>query len=119
MDTPGLNMTTNLMETQEATKVEEPSVQDPLSSGYASDLPLTSPEAGGATQIDWESSREGLDSATDSPLSPPQVTTKQFPQVRGIFSLFPSFFSLALFYSWKCRLHMWGLVQDQASRAYF
>ncbi|XP_064835125.1 uncharacterized protein LOC135548980 [Oncorhynchus masou masou] len=81
MDTSGLNMTTNLMETQETTKVEGASVQDPLSSGYASDLPLTSPEAGGATQIDWESSREGLDSATDSPLSPPQVTTKQFPQL--------------------------------------
>nr|XP_029519423.1 microtubule-actin cross-linking factor 1 isoform X4 [Oncorhynchus nerka] len=85
MDTSGLNMTTNLMETQEGTKVEGPSVQDPLSSGYASDLPLTSPEAGGATQIDWESSREGLDSATDSPLSPPQVTTKQFPQISEIY----------------------------------
>nr|XP_023992462.1 LOW QUALITY PROTEIN: microtubule-actin cross-linking factor 1-like [Salvelinus alpinus] len=80
MDTSGPNMSTNLTGTQGTTEVEGPSVQDPLSSGYASDLPLTSPEAGGATQGDWESSREGLDSATDSPLSPPQVTTKQFPQ---------------------------------------
>ncbi|KAK6323662.1 hypothetical protein J4Q44_G00060010 [Coregonus suidteri] len=85
MDTSGPNMTTNLMGTQETTTVEGPSVQDPLSSGYASDLPLTSPEAGGATQVDWESSREGLDSATDSPLSPPQFPTKQFPQISEIY----------------------------------
>ncbi|XP_055732109.1 microtubule-actin cross-linking factor 1-like isoform X17 [Salvelinus fontinalis] len=85
MDTSGPNMTTNLPGTQGTTEVEGPSVQDPLSSGYASDLPLTSPEAGGATQGDWESSREGLDSATDSPLSPPQVTTKQFPQISEIY----------------------------------
>ncbi|CAB1321033.1 unnamed protein product, partial [Coregonus sp. 'balchen'] len=85
MDTSGPNMTTNLIGTQETTKVEGPSVQDPLSSGYASDLPLTSPEAGGAIQVDWERSREGLDSATDSPLSPPQVPTKQFPQISEIY----------------------------------
>ncbi|KAM9419819.1 microtubule-actin cross-linking factor 1-like isoform 33-T33 [Salvelinus alpinus] len=85
MDTSGPNMSTNLTGTQGTTEVEGPSVQDPLSSGYASDLPLTSPEAGGATQGDWESSREGLDSATDSPLSPPQVTTKQFPQISEIY----------------------------------
>ncbi|CAB1351203.1 unnamed protein product [Coregonus sp. 'balchen'] len=85
MDTSGPNMTTNLMGTQETTTAEGPSVQDPLSSGYASDLPLTSPEAGGATQVDWESSREGLDSATDSPLSPPQFPTKQFPQISEIY----------------------------------
>ncbi|XP_064873174.1 uncharacterized protein LOC135571328 [Oncorhynchus nerka] len=115
MDTSGPSMTTNLTGTQETTKVEGPSLQDPLSSGYASDLPLTSPEAGGATQGDWESSREGLDSATDSPLSPPQVPTKQFPQV-GHFFLFHS---LTHSQSWKCSLRVFGVwSRIRGGRAY-
>lgn len=59
-----------------------------LESGYASDLPLASPETGGATpsQTDWggltSSSSERLDSMMDSPLTPQQLApVKQLPQV--------------------------------------
>ncbi|KAJ8000014.1 hypothetical protein DPEC_G00200410 [Dallia pectoralis] len=61
------------------------SSQDPLSSGYASDLPLTSPETGGTTQTDWGSSTEVLNSATDSPCSPTQISIKHFPQISEIY----------------------------------
>lgn len=55
-------------------------LQDRQSSGYASDVPLTSPETGGAVQTDWESSSDVLNSlALGSPISPtenPSQTTK-------------------------------------------
>lgn len=56
-----------------------------LESGYASDLPLTSPETAGTTpsQTDWggltSSSSERLDSMMESPLQ--QMTVKFLPQV--------------------------------------
>lgn len=60
-----------------------------LESGYASDLPLTSPETAGTTpsQTDWggltSSSSERLDSMVESPLSlqQQQATVKYLPQV--------------------------------------
>lgn len=59
-----------------------------LESGYASDLPLTSPETAGTTpsQTDWggltSSSSERLDSMMESPLSlQQQATVKYLPQV--------------------------------------
>lgn len=59
-----------------------------LESGYASDLPLTSPETAGTTpsQTDWggltSSSSERLDSMMESPLSQQQhATVKCLPQV--------------------------------------
>lgn len=59
-----------------------------LESGYASDLPLTSPETAGTTpsQTDWggltSSSSERLDSMMDSPLSlQQQEAVKYLPQV--------------------------------------
>ncbi|XP_064203345.1 smoothelin-like protein 1 isoform X1 [Anguilla rostrata] len=67
-----------------------PVPQDPLSSGYASDLPLTSPETGGATQADWggltSSSSEVLDtSAMESPLSPPEGPPRPSSQISEIY----------------------------------
>lgn len=59
-----------------------------LESGYASDLPLTSPETAGTTpsQTDWggitSSSSERLDTLVESPLSlQQQATVKYLPQV--------------------------------------
>lgn len=59
-----------------------------LESGYASDLPLTSPETAGTTpsQTDWggltSSSSERLDTMVESPLSlQHQATVKYLPQV--------------------------------------
>lgn len=59
-----------------------------LESGYASDLPLTSPETAGTTpsQTDWggltSSSSERLDSMMESPLSlQQQAAVKYLPQV--------------------------------------
>lgn len=59
-----------------------------LESGYASDLPLTSPETAGTTpsQTDWgaltSSSSERLDNMVESPLSlQQQATVKYLPQV--------------------------------------
>lgn len=62
-----------------------------LESGYASDLPLTSPETAGTTpsQTDWggltSSSSERLDSMIESPLQ--QATVKYLPQVCLYLSL--------------------------------
>lgn len=62
-----------------------------LESGYASDLPLTSPETAGTTpsQTDWggltSSSSERLDSMIESPLQ--QTTAKYLPQVCLYLSL--------------------------------
>ncbi|KAM6958745.1 uncharacterized protein FYW47_010157 [Aplochiton taeniatus] len=62
-----------------------------LESGYASDLPLTSPETGGATpsQTDWggitSSSSERLDSVVESPLSPlQQPASKSLLQILAV-----------------------------------
>ncbi|XP_028819126.1 microtubule-actin cross-linking factor 1 isoform X17 [Denticeps clupeoides] len=57
-----------------------PSPQDPQSSGYGSDAPLTSPETGGAVQKDWggftSSASEALDSVLENPLSPAYTSNK-------------------------------------------
>ncbi|KAI1901789.1 hypothetical protein AGOR_G00038010 [Albula goreensis] len=69
---------------------ETPSSRDPLSSGYASDLPLTSPETGGTTHTDWggftSSSSEILDSSViESPLSPTEETSRLSSQISEIY----------------------------------
>ncbi|XP_075868016.1 microtubule-actin cross-linking factor 1, isoforms 1/2/3/4 isoform X6 [Nelusetta ayraudi] len=63
-----------------------------LESGYASDLPLTSPETAGTTpsQTDWggltSSSSERLDNMDESPLSlQQQATVKYLPQISEIY----------------------------------
>uniref|UniRef100_UPI0037E860E5 microtubule-actin cross-linking factor 1 isoform X3 n=1 Tax=Semicossyphus pulcher TaxID=241346 RepID=UPI0037E860E5 len=62
-----------------------------LESGYASDLPLTSPETAGTTpsQTDWggltSSSSERLDSMMESPLSLQQQAVKSLPQISEIY----------------------------------
>ncbi|XP_047185982.1 microtubule-actin cross-linking factor 1 isoform X7 [Scophthalmus maximus] len=63
-----------------------------LESGYASDLPLTSPETAGTTpsQTDWggltSSSSERLDSMMESPLSVQQLAAvKYLPQISEIY----------------------------------
>ncbi|KAJ3609545.1 hypothetical protein NHX12_024065 [Muraenolepis orangiensis] len=64
-----------------------------LESGYASDLPATSPGTAGTTpsQTDWgglttSSSSERLDSAAESPLSPlQQAPVKHLPQISEIY----------------------------------
>ncbi|XP_070841133.1 microtubule-actin cross-linking factor 1, isoforms 1/2/3/4/5 isoform X12 [Chaetodon trifascialis] len=63
-----------------------------LESGYASDLPLTSPETAGTTpsQTDWggltSSSSERLDSMMESPLSlQQQAAVKYLPQISEIY----------------------------------
>ncbi|KAK0139530.1 Microtubule-actin cross-linking factor 1, isoforms 1/2/3/5 [Merluccius polli] len=64
-----------------------------LESGYASDLPLTSPGTGGTTpsQTDWgglttSSSSERLDSMVESPMSPlQQAPVKHLPQISEIY----------------------------------
>lgn len=68
-----------------------------LESGYASDLPLTSPETAGTTpsQTDWggltSSSSERLDSMIESPLSlQQQAAVKYLPQVCVLSSRLPS-----------------------------
>lgn len=63
--------------------------QDPQSSGYASDVPLTSPETGAAVQTDWASSSEVLDSSVlESPISPQEKPAKRPAQVRLFLFLF-------------------------------
>ncbi len=66
-----------------------PPQQDLQSSGYASDVPLTSPETGGAIQTDWGSSSDVLDSSVlESPISPQEIPAQPSTQVR--------FYSLSL-----------------------
>ncbi len=66
-----------------------PPPQDLQSSGYASDVPLTSPETGGAVLTDWGSSSDVLDSSVlESPISPQEIPAQPSTQVR--------FFSLCL-----------------------
>ncbi|XP_059412499.1 uncharacterized protein LOC132145460 [Carassius carassius] len=73
-----------------------PTPQDLQSSGYASDVPLISPETGGAVQTDWGSSSDVLDSSVlESPISPQEIPAQPSTQVR--------FFSLCLlkdFFIW-------------------
>lgn len=92
-----LTLSSNQMMTQEALSVKGFSLSPPsraqeqsslLESGYASDLPLTSPGTAGTTpsQTDWggltSSSSERLDSMVESPLSlQQQGIVKYLPQV--------------------------------------
>ncbi|XP_044027810.1 microtubule-actin cross-linking factor 1 isoform X20 [Siniperca chuatsi] len=95
-------MLSNQMQIQETMAVKGFSLDTPvlrapeqsslLESGYASDLPLTSPETAGTTpsQTDWggltSSSSERLDSMMESPLSLQQQTTvKYLPQISEIY----------------------------------
>lgn len=81
-------------QTQEAEfSLETPQELCLLESGYASDLPLTSPETAGATpcQTDWGaltgSSSERLDSMIESPLSMQQQPAVEYlPQVCPFFT---------------------------------
>ncbi|KAM8767187.1 microtubule-actin cross-linking factor 1 isoform 14-T14 [Acanthopagrus schlegelii] len=98
MDFP---MYSNQMRTQETMLVKGFNLDTPgraleqsslLESGYASDLPLTSPETAGTTpsQTDWggltSSSSERLDSMMESPLSvQTQATVKYLPQISEIY----------------------------------
>ncbi|KAJ8384944.1 hypothetical protein AAFF_G00196100 [Aldrovandia affinis] len=64
--------------------------RDPLSSGYASDLPLTSPETGATTQADWgaltSSSSEVLDSSVvESFFSPAEEHSHLSSQISEIY----------------------------------
>lgn len=86
-----------------------------LESGYASDLPLTSPETAGTTpsQTDWggltSSSSERLDSMVESPESLQQlVTVRYLPQVCVLRST-KSLSYLPLHYS-RCKMSVnsWG-----------
>lgn len=64
--------------------------QDIQSSGYASDVPLTSPETGGAVQTDWGSSSDVLDSSVlESPISPQEIPAQPCSQVRFFFLCLP------------------------------
>lgn len=57
--------------------------QDIQSSGYASDVPLTSPETAGTVQTDWGSSSDVLDSSVlESPISPQEIPAQPCSQVR-------------------------------------
>ncbi|XP_034747888.1 microtubule-actin cross-linking factor 1 isoform X14 [Etheostoma cragini] len=91
-------MSSNQMWIQETMAVKGFSLDTPvlaqepyslLESGYASDLPLTSPETAGTTpsQTDWggltSSSSERLDSMMESPLQ--QATVKHLPQISEIY----------------------------------
>ncbi|XP_036948780.1 microtubule-actin cross-linking factor 1 isoform X5 [Acanthopagrus latus] len=94
-------MSSNQMRTQETMLVKGFNLDTPgraleqsslLESGYASDLPLTSPETAGTTpsQTDWggltSSSSERLDSMMESPLSvQTQATVKYLPQISEIY----------------------------------
>ncbi|XP_030267182.1 microtubule-actin cross-linking factor 1 isoform X20 [Sparus aurata] len=98
MDFP---MSSNQMQIQETMLVKGFNLDTPgraleqsslLESGYASDLPLTSPETAGTTpsQTDWggltSSSSERLDSMMESPLSvQTQATVKYLPQISEIY----------------------------------
>ncbi|RXN05391.1 microtubule-actin cross-linking factor 1 isoform X1 [Labeo rohita] len=63
-----------------------PPPQDLQSSGYASDVPLTSPETGGAVQTDWGSSSEVLDSSVlESPISPQEIPTQTSTKISEIY----------------------------------
>lgn len=58
-------------------------LQDPQSSGYASDVPVTSPDIAGTAQTDWGSSSEVLStSVLESPISPPEKPSQPPSQVR-------------------------------------
>lgn len=83
-----------------------------LESGYASDLPLTSPETAGITpcQTDWGgltgSSSERLDSMMGSPLSMQQQPAVEYlPQVCLFFTSFLSG-PVCFFFSFICALFM-------------
>ncbi|XP_052440234.1 microtubule-actin cross-linking factor 1 isoform X18 [Carassius gibelio] len=63
-----------------------PPPQDLQSSGYASDVPLISPETGGAVQTDWESSSDVLDSSMlESPISPQEIPAQPSTQISEIY----------------------------------
>lgn len=60
-------------------------LQDPQSSGYASDVPITSPDIAGTAQTDWGSSSEVLNtSILESPISPPEKPSQPPSQVRHL-----------------------------------
>ncbi|XP_035384751.1 microtubule-actin cross-linking factor 1 isoform X15 [Electrophorus electricus] len=60
--------------------------QDTHSSGYASDMPLTSPETGGAVQTDWASSSDMLSSSVlESPISPPEKPSHPPSKISEIY----------------------------------
>ncbi|KTG37217.1 hypothetical protein cypCar_00026822 [Cyprinus carpio] len=64
----------------------DPPLQDLQSSGYASDVPLTSPETGGAVQTDWGSSSDVLDSSVlESPISPQEIPAQPSTQISEIY----------------------------------
>lgn len=104
-----LPMSSNQMWIQETMVVKGFSLDTPvraqeqsslLESGYASDLPLTSPETAGTTpsQTDWggltSSSSERLDSMMESPLSlKQQAAVTYLPQVCFYLSVLLSFLS--------------------------
>lgn len=97
MSAVGFPMSSNQLHIQETLAVKAFKLASParaqersalLESGYASDLPLTSPETAGTTpsQTDWggltSSSSERLDSMMESPLSlQHQAPVKYLPQV--------------------------------------
>lgn len=61
-------------------------LQDPQSSGYASDVPITSPDVAGTAQTDWGSSSEVLNtSILESPISPPEKPSQTPNQVRHVW----------------------------------
>ncbi|KAL6456950.1 hypothetical protein MHYP_G00339130 [Metynnis hypsauchen] len=61
-------------------------LQDPQSSGYASDVPLTSPETGGTVPMDWGSSSDVLNSSVlESPISPPEKESQPLSQISEIY----------------------------------
>nr|XP_046274645.1 microtubule-actin cross-linking factor 1 isoform X19 [Scatophagus argus] len=94
-------VSSNQMQIQDSMVVKRFSLDTPvraqeqsslLESGYASDLPLTSPETAGTTpsQTDWggltSSSSERLDSMMESPLSLQQLAAvKYLPQISEIY----------------------------------
>ncbi|XP_051247425.1 microtubule-actin cross-linking factor 1 isoform X19 [Dicentrarchus labrax] len=94
-------MSSNQMRIQETMVIKGFSLDTPgraqeqsslLESGYASDLPMTSPETAGTTpsQTDWggltSSSSERLDSMMESPMSlQQQATVKFLPQISEIY----------------------------------
>lgn len=90
-----------------------------LESGYASDLPLTSPETAGTTpsQTDWggltSSSSERLDTMVESPVSlQHQATVKYLPQV-CLWNASCPFFSCFITSRKLCSIHVYKKLREQ------
>ncbi|XP_066529620.1 microtubule-actin cross-linking factor 1 isoform X2 [Hoplias malabaricus] len=61
-------------------------LHDPQSSGYASDVPLTSPEMGCTVHMDWGSTSDVLNSSVlESPISPPEKPSQTLSQISEIY----------------------------------